>query len=356
MTLEESYAAICRAGDAGDQCLVLCDRGIMDASVYCDKVTWNRILPDVGLDHMSSCDARYDSVIHLVTAADGAESFYNLDSNEEGVRTETPAQAIELDKKTSAVWSSHPAHVFIDNSTDFKGKLQRVLATICNVVGVPAPSLSLQRRKFLVSRANLAASEYAVTTSDCEYTYLISSDKSQHRLRRRTMDGVYLYTHILRSTGADGKMFDVKRNIDRNQYLQLLAHQDPDRMLIRMVRQSFVCKNRNFQLNTVLGVSPKAKTLASINRASPRPYEGIQLLLVWTDEKGEVELPGPPALQVDKEVTGMMEYSLFHLSQISKQGALSGAASPLASSATPPVSPQRVPPLPQRVQALAQDS
>ena len=36
---------------------------------------------------------RYDAVIHLVTAADGAEEFYTLD-DEEGVRTETPEQVL----------------------------------------------------------------------------------------------------------------------------------------------------------------------------------------------------------------------------------------------------------------------
>ncbi len=53
---------------------------------------------------------RYDAIIHMVTAADGAEHHYNLSSNEEGVRTETPEQAKELDKKTSGAWSRY-AHV-----------------------------------------------------------------------------------------------------------------------------------------------------------------------------------------------------------------------------------------------------
>lgn len=56
-------------------------------------------------------------MIHLVTAADGAEEFYTLETNEDGVRLESAEQARELDKKTGAAWSSHPAHVIIDNST-----------------------------------------------------------------------------------------------------------------------------------------------------------------------------------------------------------------------------------------------
>jgi hypothetical protein len=39
---------------------------------------------------------RYSGVVHLVTAADGATEHYNLDSNAEGVRTETAEQVVKL--------------------------------------------------------------------------------------------------------------------------------------------------------------------------------------------------------------------------------------------------------------------
>ena len=45
-------------------------------------------------------DKRYDGVFHLVTAADGAKDFYTLENNK--VRRETLAEAIELDKKNSS--------------------------------------------------------------------------------------------------------------------------------------------------------------------------------------------------------------------------------------------------------------
>mmetsp|Transcript_6933 Transcript_6933/g.17217 ORF Transcript_6933/g.17217 Transcript_6933/m.17217 type:complete len:729 (-) Transcript_6933:380-2566(-) len=315
LTLEDAYTSICKAGEKDDKCLVICDRGVMDASVYCDQTTWKRILSDLKMDHSDVCDARYDAVLHLVTAADGAEDHYNLDSNEEGVRQETPEQARELDRKTSAAWSSHPSLIFIDNSTDFNGKLSKTLAAVCNAVGVIAPSVRVQRRKFLVSRANLARAPFPVSTSDCEYTYLRSFDGMQHRLRRRTMEGNFLYTHIRRSLGANGEYCDLKRNINRRQYLELLAHQDPDRMLIRLVRQSFVFKNRAYCLNTVLGVTPKAMHI----RMSPRAFEDVKLLSVYSDHD-DVELPDPSLVAVEKEVTGLLEYSLFSLSHYQQDG------------------------------------
>ncbi len=38
MVLEDAYTGVCRAGGGGDRCLVVCDRGLLDASVYCDRV------------------------------------------------------------------------------------------------------------------------------------------------------------------------------------------------------------------------------------------------------------------------------------------------------------------------------
>ena len=46
-------------------------------------------------------DKRYDQVVHMVTAASGAESFYQLENN--SVRTEDLTQARERDAKAAEV-------------------------------------------------------------------------------------------------------------------------------------------------------------------------------------------------------------------------------------------------------------
>lgn len=67
--------------------------------------------------------ARYDLVLHLVTAADGAEHAYTLSNNP--ARTESAEEARALDARLAALWSSHPRRDVIDNSTNFQGKLDR---------------------------------------------------------------------------------------------------------------------------------------------------------------------------------------------------------------------------------------
>lgn len=67
----------------------------MDGSAYVPKSIWNRILTDYDLVETKIRDQRYDLIIHMSTAADGADKFYTLGNNE--ARSESVSFALELD-------------------------------------------------------------------------------------------------------------------------------------------------------------------------------------------------------------------------------------------------------------------
>jgi hypothetical protein len=54
-------------------------------------------------------DKRYDVVLHLVTAADGAEKFYTLENN--AARYEDVPTAKLVDGNLIKAWSGHPHHM-----------------------------------------------------------------------------------------------------------------------------------------------------------------------------------------------------------------------------------------------------
>lgn len=89
--------------------VIFTDRGIMDNTAYCAPEVEAKIYESTGWTKGTVRDDRYDLVIHLVTAADGAEEFYTLENN--AARTETPDVAKWIDKKTQAVWNGHPNHM-----------------------------------------------------------------------------------------------------------------------------------------------------------------------------------------------------------------------------------------------------
>lgn len=83
------------AKNTGDPSVILMDRGLMDTVGYSGLDLWAKILKHTGWNNIDLRDKRYDAVIHMVTAADGAENFYNLDNT---ARYETVDQAITTDK------------------------------------------------------------------------------------------------------------------------------------------------------------------------------------------------------------------------------------------------------------------
>ena len=60
MQIEKSFFDL--AEESKRDCLVICDRGAMDASAYIAKDQWDRILEQTGLDEVEIRDNRYDQV------------------------------------------------------------------------------------------------------------------------------------------------------------------------------------------------------------------------------------------------------------------------------------------------------
>ena len=84
-------------------------------------------------------DRRYEAVLHLVTAADGAEKFYNFENE---ARSESIEESKALDKKLINAWVGHPHFSIIQNQPGktFQDKIDKTLSTVLNFIGLPSPS------------------------------------------------------------------------------------------------------------------------------------------------------------------------------------------------------------------------
>ena len=100
LALEDKFLTM--AQQCTEPTLIVCDRGVMDISAYMTPEMWEDITSSLGTNTTQLRDQRYDAVLHLVSAADGAEQYYTTSNNaqryekmdEEGLR-----QARLLDKK-----------------------------------------------------------------------------------------------------------------------------------------------------------------------------------------------------------------------------------------------------------------
>lgn len=151
--------------------LIVCDRGVMDISAYLSPQQWQDIIGEVGYTQTQLRDERYDAILHLVSAADGAEQFYTTSNNAQRLEKadEKGLQiARELDKRVIEAWTGHPHLRVINNHEDFDNKLNRVLKEISNVLGIPQPIE--EERKYIVK---LTGNVPNSIDSDIVQTYLL---------------------------------------------------------------------------------------------------------------------------------------------------------------------------------------
>jgi hypothetical protein len=134
------------AASTGRPTILILDRGLLDAKGYCDSDTWERCMSNVDInDHRATITEdyllqRYDAVVHMDTAAKGAEKFYKHgwttdDSGNKVFRRETPKMAIVSDDNMLKAWKSHPKHIRVKNDENggFQKKLNSVAESVLEV-------------------------------------------------------------------------------------------------------------------------------------------------------------------------------------------------------------------------------
>lgn len=105
LEMEQYYENIAR--EQTKDVLIFTDRGCLDPTAYCSPENKEKIFQQEDLQKADLME-RYDLVLHLVTAADGAEKFYTLENNE--ARSETPEIAILIDDLLKVAWNGSPNH------------------------------------------------------------------------------------------------------------------------------------------------------------------------------------------------------------------------------------------------------
>ncbi len=229
-----------------DKVLIVCDRGVMDNRAYMNDVEFENVMRALGLNEVEERD-QYDAVFHLTTAAKGALEAYTLSNN--GARTETPEEAIEVDDRLIAAWTGHPHLRVIDNSSSFEDKLNRLVAEIASFLGEPVP-LEIER-KFLIRYPDLTALESMPNCEKVEIlqTYLLSSDGTEVRVRKRGRDGKYMYYRTEKSRVSETERTEIERRISHKEYVGYLKEADPARRPIRKTRYCLTENNCYYEID-----------------------------------------------------------------------------------------------------------
>ena len=132
-------------------------------------------------------DQRYEAVVHLVTAAIGAERFYTLENNK--ARMESRPEAIALDGRLARAWVGHNAlHVVENGSGSFEEKIRKTVDVVCRSLGVPGPRS--QPRWWIVRNVDEAAlAQLEPAEWKLEHVFLRTSDGSESRVTKKSSVG-----------------------------------------------------------------------------------------------------------------------------------------------------------------------
>lgn len=265
--------------------LIICDRGVMDCKSYLTDLQFKKCLAELNLNETQVRDS-YDAVFHLVTAAKGAEKFYNFDNP---ARRESLEEAKANDDKTVNACIGHPHLRIIDNSTDFESKMKRLLKEVSLFLGEPQPYEI--ERKFLITYPNIAKLEKMPNCSKVEIiqTYLVSTPEEEVRIRQRGRNGQFSYTKTIKRKVDDVKRIETETRISSDEYLRLMLNSIANQKQVRKTRYCLLYKNQYFEID----VYPIWKDKAIME-------------LELQDENQKIDFP--KFINIIKEVTGDETY------------------------------------------------
>ena len=275
--------------------LILYDRALMDDKAYISDEDFAKILYRITGKSEEEVLSGYDAVIHMVTCAKGAEEAYNLGNI---ARTESIAQAREMDDRTLRAWSGHRRLKIIDNSVDFEDKINRGLKAILHVVGLKEPDRKTAKYLIQMPDTDALVRQYRARPVDMMQTYLTMSRPEHHRRVRQEQNGEdYLYFYTEKKYLADGTAINTERKISEKEYIRYLMEGEPELHPVHKTKYRFIYGKSSYGLDVY-------------------PFSQDKAILFRYGENEDEELP--PEIRVIKNVTGDSDYKNIRLARDQK--------------------------------------
>lgn len=297
MMVEDIFHGIA-ANSGAERAVLICDRGVMDGSAYMPEELWTQMLYDHNLNESRLRDQRYDQVIHLCTAADGAEEFYTLGGN--SARSESPEEARRLDALLIRAWMQHPNFVLIHNRPykNFGEKLDALLMSVYKFLGEPLSATFY--KKFIVAnpRAELAGllaanDNLSLTSFDIEdHIFFEENGQELRYYRKRRQEEATLFT-LCKKVYSQGQLIEIKRLIRFREFKNIANLDLPNKYVLKKQRVSFTFKGFFFLLDTMTfdGLTLSVLTAQGFqNDLTPDIPDIIRRNIVGEVRNGPIEL------------------------------------------------------------------
>lgn len=239
---EAAKAEACRY----DNPIIFVDRGVMDGAAYVEPGAMQRIWKEFGHNLIQLRDERYAGVLHLVSVAIGLPHLFSNATN--AARYETLEEAIALDSRTLAAWVGTPHLAYIDNGTDFTGKVARAISWAEYFVS--GEEHEHKYRLTMQFDPDLLPSHAQCIDIRQSYVRLPSTPKN-HRVRARGQNGIFAYTRTMKQNFGPMSCSEDELSISEQEYATLRhLHGIPSHAEVMKQRWCFVENGLYWELDT----------------------------------------------------------------------------------------------------------
>lgn len=201
--------------DNEEKAVIICDRGLMDASVYLSGDEFKRLKAELNMSEIDLRD-RYDAVFHL----DSTSNSENAKYKQKGIRIEDKYEAKNINERSLRAWCGNPHYRFIPVKESFEEKFEILLKEVKSFLGIPKP-LEIER-KFLIKYPD---TKHLLTLpcskSHIEQTYLIG-ESGKFRLRKRGEGGSFIFIKTEKRKISDTVREEIEERLTEKEYGALL--------------------------------------------------------------------------------------------------------------------------------------
>lgn len=241
---------------------ILCDRGVSDAWGYMSDLIKSTIKNTYNLNENKMLNERYDGVLHLVTAADGAENFYNLSTN--NARHEKPEEAKIIDNLLQKTYLNHRNLCIVDNQNvkSFEEKMEKAYLWVEEQFffqGKNKKYEKIQIKPINFDRLNVSYMKYRLKTN--RVIMKENTAFSKKTIKKFIFENWFLYT-VTKQNANDGLKY--RRNLTELEYETMLKknpYQHEEKQIIAFIfdNKRWVVEWNEQDKKVFLKLCPEAK-------------------------------------------------------------------------------------------------
>lgn len=280
--------------------LILVERGLLDYKLLLEPELWEGLLNENGWKEADLSDSRYHLVMHLETAACGAEEIFNKWN--EG--SWTLGSAIERDSKLKDVWIKHHSFRALRNMTGLKGFEHKMEEAVKDILIYTNPaSVRSCKRRFLVicdDPKTWMKENFAKDTIVTTYLQPSDSDQEFEKVEARVgKDGDSIFVRKL-SFKPDEQSKEITKNrsvLTPREYLFCLNRAISKEKVVK-TRYSFLYKTHHYSLTKYQGKREWIMQVLTYSKEDAVHVPAFVKLISLLPENGRLDL----SLLHDEEV------------------------------------------------------